>query len=65
MRGNRPLALVAFWFLALVLVWRVLLGFGVACVLFPLIMLCFLPFQCDLGTPPTAKKLRCVWQLRP
>ena len=31
------------WWLVLIL-W-VLLGFGVACVLFPLIMLCFLPLQ--------------------
>ena len=45
MRGNRLLAVVDFWGLVLVLVWWVLLGFGVACVLFPLIMLCFLPLQ--------------------
>ena len=39
MRGNRPLALGGV--LVSVLVFGFLFGFGVACVLFPLIMLCF------------------------
>ena len=55
MRGNRPLAVVGFWFLVLVLVWWVLFGFGVACVLFPSSCCVSFPFNDDLGTPPTRR----------
>ena len=42
------------WFFGFLFGWF-LFGFGVACVLLPLIMLCFLSFNDDLGTPPTRR----------
>ena len=53
MRGNRPLAVVASWLLVFVLVWWVLFGFGVACVLFP-------PHQVLFPSPSMM-----TWALRP
>ena len=53
MRGNRPLAVVASWLLVFVLVWWVLFGFGVACVLFP-------PHQVVFPSPSMM-----TWALRP